>query len=184
MPAASDARGSARRDRFPFHDDAAGRTAAPRRSEYRLGEFSKPRPGEPGDAEHLAASQREVHVVAGDPATARFSDLHQWLALSTSATFDVRRDDSQRAARPSPSRPPEGLSSRDGAVRHDLAVAHHGQVVADLENLVQIVRDQDDARRRRRRAGGSAAAPPAPLHRSAKKSARRESGFWDRGSPP
>jgi hypothetical protein len=46
-----------------------------------------------------------------------------------------------------PDHPPHHLRQaglRNGAVGHHFAVTHDGKVVADLENLGQVMRDEDD----------------------------------------
>ncbi|CAB5068638.1 unannotated protein [freshwater metagenome] len=96
------------------------------------------RPGEPGDAEHLALPQFETHVPTAAAREPHCTEQH------TAVGAFARRED--RGHRPTGHR---GDEVGDGHVRdvplaHLLPVAEHGVGVAHLHHLLQSVRDVDD----------------------------------------
>ena len=106
----------------------------------------------------------------------------------------MRRSGDARSIRPSfashsprhcvqPSRRrPEAASWRSpiGPFRDNFAVAHNRQVIADFENIREIMGDQDEPDPLRRRAGGSASTRREPAPRSARRLVRPGSGLSDR----
>ena len=159
---------------------AAGRAAAagrrPRRGRRRRGRSPKIaratslRPGadEPGERDDLARPHLEAdveeHALAGEPVDAqdRLADLARpaWGTARSSSRPTIRRTISS------------GVMSAIRRVVHDGAVAHHGDRVADREDLVEAVRDEQHRRAllAQRRARPRTAARPRA--RTARRSAR------------
>ena len=144
-------RGIAGRDRHAVDDHPSRHAAAAGRAEHGPGQFAETRPGKPGHAEHFAGASEKLTAFSR-PGTVRFSTVISGALPSPAADLPrrVRLD-------VAPDHGVDHLRQRhvgDRSVGNHLAVAHHGEVVADLEDLVEIVRDEDDADAALRRASG------------------------------
>ena len=142
------------------------------------------RAGEAGDAEDLARAGRRSSHSPARPGRVRFS------TDSRGAVVARRLAAARRAGARLDFAPDHGghdLGQRhvaDQAVGHDLAVAHDGQVVADLEDLAEIVRDEDEADALGRELADQAQDDADLRAGQATRSARRGAAPSDRGGSP